>query len=194
MKKPSKAIQRMFAIASFSGAALKTIETTDPYLNRLMNHINNAMKVYSRKVGNTEYWRYNKELELLWGNLSKEYSNIIQETSIPALITCFSYIVSPKDYKAFLGMIPPQYEDDVPQEDWIKICDSSLRLNKALNDLLNTTSITLVKPKEKITKIKKERTKSTKLNKHQKEVQAEQKRKARVKIALKERISQARKN
>ena len=179
----------MFAIATFSGSALRALDSKDEYLVRLSNHIDNAMKVYSRQVGRKEYWRLNLELQKLWGNLAKDYSNVVQETSIPALITSFSYIVQPKDYEAFLGIRLPRYS--CSNDDWNKICDSTVRLNDELNLLLGTKSVTLVKPKQKITKVKKQRTKSTKLSTHEKSVIAARERKGRVSSFLKDRVAKA---
>ena len=190
-KPPARNIQRMFAVTSYIGATLKAYDIENYELTRLQKQCNKAMNVYAIKTGSVHYNELSDKLGDIWGELGKKHNNVIEEDSVPALVEAIGMLVLPKDYKDFLGL--SQYTTDVSNcgKDYSSIAESVLALNESINGLLGTKSVTLMKPKEK-KKVKKVRTKSTKLNAHQKEVLEIQQRNERVTASLKDMIAKAR--
>ena len=191
MSNVPKNIKRAYAVASYIGASLKAYTVDDPELHKLELQCKKAMAVFSKKVGKDGTMELANKLGDLWQELGDKHSHTIDEDSVPALIEGISMIVSPKEFKTFLGV--PQYYKDRHQyyKDYPKIMDSVNSLNYKLNELLGTKSVTLQKPKVKVPKVKKPREKSKAQKRHEAEVLAEEQRVESVTKFLRDRIAKA---
>ena len=194
MNKIPKNVQRAYAIASYIGASLKVYEVADPELHQLELQCKRAMRVYSAKAGKQQTLALADKLGDLWQELGGKYSHTIDENSVPALIEGISMIISPKDFKDFIGVSPYYKHRHQYYADYWKIMDSANSLNWKLNELLGTKSVVMQKPKVIKPKIKKERTKTKKLNKHEKQIIADREKNERITSFLRDRIKSARRN
>ena len=138
---------RVFAISSYMGSAIKSIdkEYMSVNISVLSRRVDNAMKVYNYKKGKEHYWELSKLLENIWSELAEETKSIIDEKYIPILIEFMSYIINDKVHNEFLGLHRVVAEDalwqSVDSDTLRKISFATLRLNDKLNKLLGTKSI-----------------------------------------------------
>ena len=199
MPKVSKSIDKAFAIISCIGSALKSVDNKTPEFARLELHANNMMKVYSVQVGREHYWDVSNRVKDVWVMLIDKYGTEIHEDSVCELVNAYATLMQPKTFNTLLKVPQPVLgQIKLHKEgDFAKICNSALSLDEALNKEFGTKSIVLVKPSVKKVKIKKERTKSKKVSKHEKEVleaKAKKERKKTFLAGVRKRAEEARAN
>ncbi len=156
-KKPSKNIDKTFAVVSCIGATLKATPNITPELDIVKTQVNRMMRVYSRKVGSDHYWKISKQIEEIWIRLAAQYENKIEETSINVLAQAIGHLVHEKTYYELLACNQPDINSqDISQKDYIKICKATLNLGDEFNQLFKTKSpqYSAIKHKPKI-KVKK---------------------------------------
>ena len=194
MPKVSKNIDKAFSVISCMGSALRSVEDRTPEYERLYQHINNMMKVYSVQVGKKHYWETSDRVQHIWTMLLENYGTEINEDSVCELVNAYGTLLQPKTFNQLLKVPQPvlgQIELHT-EGDFAKICKSALILDEALNKEFGTKRIALVKPPVKKVKIKKIRDKSKKISKHEREVTEVREAKERKKAFLRDRIAKAR--
>ena len=194
MPKVSKNIDKAFSVISCMGSALRSVEERTPDYERLYQHINNMMKVYSVQVGRKHYWETSDRVQHIWSMLLENYGTSINEDSVCELVNAYATLLQPKTFQQLLK-VPQPVLGQIKlhnEEDFIKICHAALRLDEELNKEFGTKPIRLVKPHVKKVKVKKERTKSKKVSKHEREVIEVREAKERKKAFLRDRIAKAR--
>jgi hypothetical protein len=188
MRKPPKNTIRAYGIASYLNATLKAYEVKDAELELLGSRSAMAMKVFHAKCGLDLTIEISEMFAELWQDMAKYHSATISSNSIPSLVEGFCLILPPKEFKDFFGIQPYVSKHN---EEYGVIMKSVNELNHRLNVLLGTKSVSMTKPKQKISKPTKKREKSKKQKKHELEVQQIQNRKLRVKSFLRDRIKNA---
>jgi len=172
VKKIPKSVSKAFAIATYISTTLHDMEGyQDEELEVLHLRSNNAMKVFSAKVGHHQYWEISDKLGDIWVELAKRNDGEIKEESLPALVECMCMLIHPKNFKEFFGVAPYVRDRHIYFSDYANIALATLELDKALNDLLGTKSYVLQKPKAKVVKAKKKKERS----KNKKPVKTKQK-------------------
>ncbi|MEA3523317.1 MAG: hypothetical protein U9R50_10100 [Campylobacterota bacterium] len=193
----NRSTQKMFAVASCIGSALKAMDDKSDFYKLLDRQVNLGMKVFNKKDPEM-YWKISKDVSEVWGELAKERSNTIPEDTIVELVNAFSNLVPEKAFKAFLKHPQPSLGNiEMSKEHFKAICDSALRLDTRFNELFGTKSYRVPLPVIKKEKIKKTRDKSKKVIKEKtisKSKLKEAKRKENVRSFLKDRIAKAKEN
>ena len=171
-KKPSKNVDRAYAVISCIGATIKASTNLTPELIRVERKVNMMMKVYSKKAGRKHYWRTSAVIQQVWEELAAKYSNVIHEDSINVLSIAIGQLINEKTYKELLTINQLPIPDDVDPVDFKKICESTLRLNDRFNEIFGTNSAiySIYRPKTKEPKKERPKIKSKNQVKHESEV------------------------
>ena len=155
--KPSKTIDKAFAVISCMGSALRSVNPKTKDYEILADRITKMMKVYNYHVGRKHYWETANKVQIVWEELLESHGTKINEDSVCELVNAFGTLISPQIFKELLVVPQPILGNIILQEpdDYIKICNSALRLDERLNKEFRTKPITLIKPSVKKVKIKK---------------------------------------
>ena len=183
MKTIPRNVKKAFLIASFMGSVLKAHTTGTPRLTALHIRIDQAMKRYRIIAGREEYYNLtNKGLEI-WTILSKKHSTKLTHDETEVFVEYMGYVLSPKDYKDFLGFTHFKSTVRASNEVFADICDSLIALGDQVDACVGTkpcvSQVKSLKTKHKVV-----RDASKKLSKHDKQVQADKSRKERKKVFM----------
>ncbi len=194
-KKIPKNIKKVFGIATYISTVLEDINTDDTLeLTILKQRTHKMMKVFGVQAGDYQYTELLDKLGDIWVELDERNKKTIKEQSIPMLIECMCMIIHPKDFKELFAVVPFVRYAHMYMIDYPEVVKSVLELDEELNMLLGTKSYSLIKPKEKIVKVKKQRDKSKKKVKEKivsKSKLKEAERKAKGRNFLRDRVAQA---
>ena len=182
-KAPPRNVRKAFLIASFMGSVLKAHTTGAPRLTALHIRINQAMKRYNILAGRKEYFELtNKGLDI-WTALSKKHSTKLSHDETELFIEYMGHLLSPRDYKDFLGFTHFTSNVRASKETFAEICTSLIDLGEQVDMYVGTkacsSQLKTVKTKQKVV-----RDASKKLSKHDKQVQADKSRKERKKVFM----------
>lgn len=159
--KPSKSIDKAFALISCMGSALMSVNPKTKDYEILHDRINKMMKVYSYHAGKDHYWKTSYKVQKIWTELLESHGTRINEDSVIELVNAFATLIPKQTFKELL-LVPQPMIGNIKltePDDFIKICHSALRLEEKLNKEFGTKSITLIKPSVKKVKIKKPKVK-----------------------------------
>lgn len=161
MKKPSPSLKKMFSICSMLGGIIKANQELkeDPVINKLSNHVDNAMKVFNYKF-RKQYWETSKDVNAMWTELAKDHKTIIDLDEVPKFMEYICLLVPQKNFEEFMGMGVPISDVVLSTEKELLIVSSVLDLDKLLNDRFDTKAVTIAIKKKVIPKVKKERDKA----------------------------------
>jgi len=203
--KTPRHVKRAFLVASFIGSVLKSNQTGRVVLIGLERRANNAMYRFSAVSAKNEpelYRSLSNSGIKMWVDLSETHSIDLLPGEVEIFVEILGYIISPKDYKDFLGFEHFKSNVETTDEKMKKICSSALALSDKINELLGTKNYTEMVRKSKTKKVKKQRDKSKKKKeitpKKKKNAkflknQKERERKTNVRSFLQERIAEAKK-
>ena len=179
MKLPPKNVQRAYAITSFILASLKDAQYESIELKKIHIQCARAMRVFSAKVPPVWFDDFIDKVGNIWEEVGTLHDAKIEKDNAGLLVEAFGYILTPKEFKSFLGVSPYVNKDNHSLEDFKKSLAIALDINSELNILLETKSTVWQKPKEKKVKQKKPKEKSKKQKKHEVEVLKRQESKKR---------------
>ncbi len=197
MARPNKDTQKVFAIASTLGAVLMSHNNGEPKLIALQVQINKAMKVFYRMAGHKEYWRISNEVQKLWLKVAKKHENNILEEEIPVFVEYLSLLVPKAHFKTFLSLQPYRTDKTIRPEINTGVCKSVLTLDEEFNQFFGTSAYTVSKPKQVVSKVKKQRDKSKKTTttkQPSKSKLKEAQRKSNTRSFLRDKIAKAKAN
>lgn len=194
MKKPTKNMDRAYAVISCIGATLKSADSPSYELKIVQDRVNKMMQVYNVKVGKKHYWEVSNKVKDVWTELASRHSNIVSETSVCVLAEVLCNLLHKKTFEELLACTQPEiHEGGISKEDFRKICQSSLSLSDEFNKIFGTKNIvyTISKPKAKKVKKEKVKKKSKAQLKHEEEQEKIRIAKENKKKALQEMIRKA---
>ena len=183
MKTIPRNVKKAFLVASFMGSVLKAHTTGAPRLTALHIRIDQAMKRYSIIAGRKEYFNLTNKGLVIWTELSKKHSTKLTHAETELFIEYMGYLLSPKDYKDFLGFSHFKSSVRSSDETFAEMCNSLIALGDHVDAYVGTkpcvSQVRAVKTKHKVV-----RDVSSKLNKHAKQVIEDKSRKDKKKLFL----------
>lgn len=192
MARATKNVQKAFAVASCVGAALRASNNGTPKLSAIQVQANRAMQVFNVKDPKL-YWSISGEIKVIWEKMAKKHNNLLDEDEITVFVEMMCMMIPPKDFKDFMGVSPYRSKFNPKPEVYAKLAKSVLDLDAELNALFGTSPYTMVKPKQKIQKQKKQRDKAAKKAKDEKISRSKRKeaeRRSKARSFLRDRINQ----
>ena len=153
-----------------------------------------AIRVFSSKVDPVWFDDFINSIGDIWESVGNAQGIKTLQSDAGLLVEAFGYMLSPKEYKEFLGVSQYTNEDTHSKEEFRGALKISLGLNTELNEFLGTKSVALQKPKMKVTKVKKPREKSKKQKKHEADMKKIADSKIQKKQTLQEIVRKAREN
>ena len=123
------------------------------------------MQVFFTQAGPKIYWDLSNQCGNIWEKCGEDNKKGIAIERLPVFIECLSMIIPPKDFKDFLGVNPYIKNKHMYFKDYKNIAFNVLEMNDGLNELLETKSYVLFKPKVKEVKIKEKRERDKKKKK-----------------------------
>ncbi len=182
-KKPPRNVKKSLLVASFVGAVLRAHKTGTPKLTALHIRIDQAMQRFAIVAGSKAYNDVTTEGQKMWLSLAKQYSTKLTFEETEVFCQYIGYLLSDKDYKEFLGFTHFESSVTVSKDKLHDITTSLIALGEMIDEYCGTKACTnqvrVIKAKSKVV-----RDVSNKLNKHDKQVYKDAKRKERKKEFL----------
>ena len=194
MKTPSKNTQRAYAVTTFMMTSLIDKEYSNLELKKIHMQCARAMRVFSAKVDPSWFESFIDAIGDIWERIGPKGDFKIKASDAGVLVEAFSYLITPKDHKDFLGVAPYSDSTTHNSESFKRALSIALAADTQLNELLGTKSVALRRPKVKKAKVKKPREKSKKQKKHEEEVLRIANAKRKKKETLREMIRKAKEN
>ncbi len=176
-------VKKALLVASFIGAVLRAHKTGVPKLTALHIRIDQAMKRFRIIGGADAYFDITTAGQSMWMSLSEQYKTKLTFEETEVFSQYIGYLLSDKDYKEFLGFTHFESSVTVAKDKLHDITTSLIALGEMIDEYCGTKPCTnqvrVIKAKSKVV-----RDVSNKLNKHDKQVYKDAKRKERKKEFL----------
>lgn len=197
-KNPARNYQKAFGLATFIASTLKPYTIQDKEIAQIHKQCSQVMQEYGRLSSFSHVDDLTDKLGDVWVYLLTRNENTsIKEDDVPALIEAMCMLIHPKEFEDMFGVKPYVRDRHIYYTSYPVIANNVLELDKELNKLLGTKAYCLIKPKQKVIKVKKKRDKSKKTIKAKNKKKRNMKyveQKAEKKQTLKERIALAKEN
>ena len=194
MKVPSKNIQRAYAVTTFMMTSLRDKEYETLEIKKIHMQCARAMRVFASKVDPAWFDEFIDKIGDIWEGVGPKGEFKIKSKDAGVLVEAFSYLITPKDHKDFIGVSPYSNSETHDTESFKRALSIALAADTQLNKFIGTKSVVLQKPKVRIVKVKKPKEKSKKQKKHEEEILRVANAKIEKKATLQAMIRKAKEN